>query len=390
MRIVAIATVDWFVEDHFLAWFRAVQARGADLTLLARRQRGEERVPIEHLEMSRSEGSLALVREARRLLAAPALRDAQAIVIFATRPFLAMFLATFLAPRRQWPPILVVFTGFGSGVESSSMIRHLFRFALRFMDRQAEVRFVVQNEGQREFLLGRCGLPEKIVSLIPSAGVTIHGSSFRNHDGPLKVLMGCRLLRDKGVLDYLRCAELLGPETGLRFHLAGSLDDEDGNPNALGLNQVREICDAVGVEYIGNVPDLNASMGNYDAFVHCSHHEGSPLVVAEAMSQGLPAFLSDIPGHELLLVPSHGELLSFPCGDSPELANRLQRWAQMKPKARKQLSEDSVAHIQATAEREAMADKFVALIPGLGHPEEATPMRGPLAEEPTPTTRERR
>ena len=45
----------------------------------------------------------------------------------------------------------------------------------------------------------------------------------------------------------------------------------------------------------GLQPDMHQVLRQYDAYVMCSTHEGLSLALMEAMSSGLPAFLSDIP-----------------------------------------------------------------------------------------------
>src|SRR6185503_10829692 len=45
----------------------------------------------------------------------------------------------------------------------------------------------------------------------------------------------------------------------------------------------------------GIQPNMHLVLREYDAFVMCSTHEGLSVALLEAMSSGLPAFLSDIP-----------------------------------------------------------------------------------------------
>lgn len=49
------------------------------------------------------------------------------------------------------------------------------------------------------------------------------------------------------------------------------------------------------VRLCGNQKGVHRILPDYDAFVMCSHFEGQPLALLEAVASGLPALLSDIP-----------------------------------------------------------------------------------------------
>jgi glycosyltransferase involved in cell wall biosynthesis len=61
----------------------------------------------------------------------------------------------------------------------------------------------------------------------------------------------------------------------------------------LGLGDCVRIC--------GKVPRLLDRLPDYDLMLSCSHWEGLPLAVLEAMGCGLPVVLSRVPGHNELL-----------------------------------------------------------------------------------------
>jgi len=69
-----------------------------------------------------------------------------------------------------------------------------------------------------------------------------------------------------------------------------------------------------------NIPEL-LSLSDY--YVSPSHHEGIPLAVLEAAAQGLPAALSDIPGHRALQNGERPIALYFKKGSVSELVNAV-------------------------------------------------------------------
>ncbi|UXV34171.1 glycosyltransferase family 4 protein [Staphylococcus sp. IVB6181] len=50
------------------------------------------------------------------------------------------------------------------------------------------------------------------------------------------------------------------------------------------------------IKFLGNVYDVKASLYQYDVFVLISKHEGLPISIIEAMSEGLPIIASDVGG----------------------------------------------------------------------------------------------
>jgi glycosyltransferase involved in cell wall biosynthesis len=70
------------------------------------------------------------------------------------------------------------------------------------------------------------------------------------------------------------------------------------------------------VRWLGMLADTRPALHAADVFVHASRSEGLPNALLEALACGLPAVVSDIPGHE-------DGTLRFPPGDDAALATRL-------------------------------------------------------------------
>ena len=78
------------------------------------------------------------------------------------------------------------------------------------------------------------------------------------------------------------------------------------------------------IRVLGKRSDISDLLNTADVFVSSSENEGLPLAVLEAISVGLPVYLSDIPQHKEILdeLPGAGRLYSL--GDEDGLARLLQ------------------------------------------------------------------
>ena len=103
-----------------------------------------------------------------------------------------------------------------------------------------------------------------------------------------------RLIRDKGVCEYLEAARKihqLHPQ--VRCVLVGPFDT---NPSAIKSEELQPYLDDGSVEYVGEQKDVAPWLRDCTAYVLPSYHEGTPKTVLEAMASGRPTITTDAPG----------------------------------------------------------------------------------------------
>lgn len=128
--------------------------------------------------------------------------------------------------------------------------------------------------------------------VLPGSGVDVRHFAYRPPRPSVRTfLMIARLIRDKGVIEYLEAARALAQkDTSLRFALVGP----SGVQNAGSLT-VADI-GGFGVEYLGELDDVRDAIASSDCVVLPSYREGMPKVVLEAASIGRMAVVTDVPG----------------------------------------------------------------------------------------------
>ena len=130
--------------------------------------------------------------------------------------------------------------------------------------------------------------------IIPTSGITVKEiqikKEYRNSN--LKIIMATRLIKDKGVFEYLELARSM-KDSNFEFYLAGDLDK--GNPNSLSEDDLDKIKKNNFVNYLGHI-DINKELHNYDINIVMSKYEGSSRILLESLYIGLICLSNNIPG----------------------------------------------------------------------------------------------
>ncbi len=167
--------------------------------------------------------------------------------------------------------------------------RAAYRFALRFADT-----VLFQNPDDRD-AFAQLGLTTDTqrVGLVNGSGVDLdHFCPAPMPTGPITFLMISRLLRDKGVYEFVEAARLVKrthPEA--RFVLVGPFDP---NPAAVKPAEVEAWVREGAIAYGGAVDDVRPHIAACHVFVLPSYYgEGIPRTILEAMAMGRPVITTD-------------------------------------------------------------------------------------------------
>ena len=201
------------------------------------------------------------------------------------------------------------------GVALANLYRMAFRLAHRV---------IVLNPDDANDLQRQCGLEPQKTLLLGGIGVPLSEWPFHPpHTHPMTFTLVARLLREKGVLEFLQAARLIKerhPNT--RFFLLGALDD---NPGSLREADIQPwVCAGI-IEWPGQV-NVKPWLAQTSVFVLPSfYREGVPRSTQEAMAMGRAVITTDVPGcRETVVDGANGFLV--PPRNVPALVAAMQRF----------------------------------------------------------------
>ncbi|MBT2133572.1 glycosyltransferase family 4 protein [Croceibacterium sp. LX-88] len=213
------------------------------------------------------------------------------------------------------------FTDGTEGRRKRKLLQIIITLLARFAFKRIDLLMFQNPDDLNEFVTRRIIRPEK-TALAGASGVDLEEwSQCELPKGPVTFLLAARLLRDKGVWDYVEAARILrtmGLET--RFLLLGSIDD---NPASFTEAEVEEWVAAGIVEWPGHVR-MKPWLAQAHVFVLPSYREGLPRSTQEAMAMGRAVITTDRPGcRETVDDGVNGYLV--PVRDPKSLAAAMQR-----------------------------------------------------------------
>ena len=195
-------------------------------------------------------------------------------------------------------------------------------FVYRLALRSASGRIIVQNITDQNIISSLSGVDKNAITVLPGSGVDLSlYSPSMIKDSPPSVIMASRLLKTKGVYEYLEAVRILQErEVVATFYLAGSLDSS--NPASLTQKDINLIFSRSAVKFLGFRSDLYNIFPKSSIVVLPSYLEGFPKVLCEASACGCAIVTTDVPGCRDAVVPSVTGLL-VPPRDSDSLANSI-------------------------------------------------------------------
>lgn len=187
------------------------------------------------------------------------------------------------------------------------------------------------------------------VAVLPGSGIdAAHYDPARfprADDGTFRFLMVARLIRDKGVGEFVEAARIVRARfPQARFALLGFLDVD--NATAISRAELEGWVAEGVVEYCGAAEDVRPFLGNADCVVLPSYREGLSRVLLEAGAMARPAIATDVPGCRDVIVPGENGLLCA-VRSAPALAEAMMAMIDLSPAARIAMGDAARARVIA-------------------------------------------
>lgn len=304
MKLIMVVNVDWFFLSHRLAIAKAAVAAGWEVhiatTLTAESNKLDGHgFTVHDIPMHRSSwGPFGLLRTLLRYIELYRTVRPQVVHLVTIKPVL---LGGIAARLTSVPGVVFAVSGLGHvfvaqgrlGKVRRALVRRLYRLA---MDRRNKIVIFQNDVDQAELLKLGCVREDQAVRL-PGSGFDV--DSYKVSElpfGPPVFLMASRLIRTKGVMEFVgAAAELRDEGFPAEFWLVGAPDPL--NPEGLTLNEVEELKKTSNVKVLGHRSDVPDLMRSASVVVLPSYYgEGLPKVLIEAAAAGRAVLTTDSPG----------------------------------------------------------------------------------------------
>ena len=335
MKFVLFANTDWYLYNFRLSTARALAERGHEVVLLSPPGSYGERfagLGFRWIPLDMQRASLNPWRESRTLHAlVGVLRRERPHLLHSFTVKCAIYGA--LASRVAGVPAVVnAVAGLGYVFAADDLrargLRPVVRSLMRFSLAGRNSRLILQNPDDAEAFVRARIVPSEHIRLIRGSGVDTARFWPRTDPEPhgprpLRVLLAARLLREKGVGEYVEAARRLkAAGRSIEFLLAGTPDP--GNPSSVDQAEVEQWVREGLVTWLGHVEDMPALLRSVDVMALPScYREGVPKSLIEAAASGLALVTTNLPGCREV-VSEHGvDGLHTRPRDPAELAERL-------------------------------------------------------------------
>ncbi|MGE7139297.1 glycosyltransferase family 4 protein [Luteibacter sp. NPDC031894] len=327
------ANTAWYLYNFRLGTALRLHELGHDVLLASPPDAYAERFADHGLrwrEVPMCRGHLDPLREARTVRATvSALRDEQPDVLHNFTLRCAVY-GSFAARIAGVPSVVNAITGMGYVYAGDDALAHALRPVLTFLmrrtlDRRSSL-LVLQNPDDAA-AVARAGLVDPLrIRVIRGSGVdTGRFHPVPHPEGRLRVVLASRLLREKGVEEFVEAARLLKRAgRDIDFVLSGAPDP--GNPHSISPERVASWNHEGVVRWVGHVDDMASLLATADVMVLPSYYgEGVPRSLIEGAAAGLAIVTTNRPGCREVVATDGVDGLHVPCKDAVALADAIVR-----------------------------------------------------------------
>ncbi|WP_163385668.1 glycosyltransferase family 4 protein [Enterobacter hormaechei] len=185
-------------------------------------------------------------------------------------------------------------SGLGAVFIKNNLLTKIVSLAYRVSNLATNTIFF-QNDEDLHFFLKHKIVPQHKAKNIPGSGVNLEEFFVKPSpdDNKVRFLLVARLLKQKGVPEYIEAATILQKKySNVEFAILGPIDHN--NPNSIDEKNLIECNSRHIINYLGTSDDVASIVEHYDCVVLPSYYrEGVPRSLLEAAAMGKPLIATD-------------------------------------------------------------------------------------------------
>jgi len=330
-KLLYIINVDWFFVSHFLPLGIEAIGKGYEVHLACAYTNKKIELEklgfrIHQLNISRSGinifEELKIVYKIHKILKSI---KPDVVEFFTIKPVIYGGIVSkfFFIPKKVF-----YITGLGYVFISKGMkgflVRNMIKSIYKLAVSGKTNTIITENIFDKRLIRSLNAVKEGQIRMIRGAGVDLSRYKYTQESNEdIKVVMACRLLKDKGVFEYIEAVKILR-DKGIDavFELYGDIDSE--NPASLTDDDIKKIKQTGYVKMHGFSSEIAKVFEKTNIVVLPSYREGLPKVLIEAAACGRAVVTTDVPGCKDAIEPDITGLLCE-VKDSKSLARQIER-----------------------------------------------------------------
>lgn len=242
-----------------------------------------------------------------------------------------------LASKSARVPFIPNISGLGSAFLGNPLITKLVERLYNWAFKGLPLVFF-QNQDDQKLFIERGLVTADQAALLAGSGINLKRFSPTPlpDDGPVFLQIG-RLLREKGVLDFVEAARITRAKyPNARFQLLGSV--KMGNHTSMKKSAIDAWKDEGLIEVLGEAEDVLPFINAADCIVLASYREGLPRTLLEGAACARPLIATDVAGcREVVDEGENGFLTAVK--DPERLAEAFEKMIEAGPARRSQMGQ---------------------------------------------------
>lgn len=258
-------------------------------------------------------------------------------------------------------PVITNITGIGPLAESNSVAYRVARALYRTALKKTKVVFFQNNDDLKIFLDKKFIRLEQ-AQIIPGSGVDVDyfkPVEKQHHDEKFIFLFISRLIKDKGILEYVAAAEMVRQTYPyVVCQVIGPYYNQNLKDNIISEEQIMHWLDEGIVHYLGAAEDVRPFIAEADCIVLPTYREGMSNVLLEAASMQRPAIASNVTGCKEIIIDKKTGLLCR-AKDAADLCEKMITMLNMHVQDRSQMGIEARKFVETKFAKRIVIDAYL-------------------------------
>lgn len=323
----------------------------------------KSRFKLEHLFQHSVIGKKSYVRFMKNIFSYLFSKKSTLVLSFTTEANIFTCLMCFIFKKK----CICVFTGLGSIFISKSIKNTFVLFVAAPIMRSAYL-IIVQNKQDAVYLSNLWKIDPSRIKIVNGSGINIDqkiNAAKVHDDAPKSFVVIARLIKEKGILEFLNAIEILQDDNlvdknKIGFTIFGSYDKN--NPSCLSKDKLEERCASLGVDLIEFSPSILLSiLRSHTHFVLPSYREGTSKALLEACLSNLFPIVADVPGCNNVVQHNYSGLLFDP-KDAVALSQAILQACRLPNQVTQHMANKARANVIRNFSKKVINDKMLEII----------------------------